>query len=67
MPCLLADRIWGWQRAYGQAIAVDNEGDVFVNGYGSTFMGVVEYKAHSQGCTKPNVEAEQGYVAGVRD
>jgi hypothetical protein len=30
----------------GEAIAVNNEGDVFVNGYGSgSFVGVIEYPA----------------------
>jgi hypothetical protein len=50
----------------GQAIAVDNEGDVFVNGYGAGgFMGVVEYPAGSSSCTKLHLRAERGYVGGV--
>jgi hypothetical protein len=50
----------------GEAIAVDNEGDVFVNGYGpGGFMGVVEYPAGSQSCTKLHLRAERGYIAGV--
>ena len=50
----------------GLAIAVNNEGDVFVNGYGpSGFMGVVEYPVGSQTCVKPHLRAERGYAAGV--
>jgi hypothetical protein len=50
----------------GVAIAVDNEGDVFVNGYGPNgFMGVVEFAAGSQTCTKPHLRAERGYAGGV--
>jgi hypothetical protein len=48
-----------------QAIAVDNEGDVFVNGYGQNFMGVVEWKAGSQTCFKPHLRAELGYAGGI--
>jgi hypothetical protein len=50
----------------GEAIAVDNEGDVFVNGYGpGSFMGVVEYPAGSQSCVKLHLRTERGYIAGV--
>ncbi|HYL26859.1 MAG TPA: hypothetical protein VEW74_03430 [Candidatus Nitrosotalea sp.] len=49
----------------GQAIAVDNEGDVFVNGLGKTFMGVVEYPAGSAKCVRPHLRTERGYPAGV--
>jgi|HubBroStandDraft_4_1064222.scaffolds.fasta_scaffold00047_31 hypothetical protein len=50
----------------GQAIAVDNEGDVFVNGYGpGGFMGVVEYPVGSQNCKKLHLRAELGYAGGV--
>jgi len=50
----------------GIAIAVDSEGDVFVNGYGpSGFMGVIEYPVGSQTCVKPHLRAERGYAAGV--
>ena len=49
-----------------EAIGVDNEGDVFVNGYGpDSFMGVIEYAAGSTTCTKPQLKAEQGYATGV--
>jgi hypothetical protein len=49
-----------------EAIAVDNEGDVFVNGYGSSgFMGVVEYPAGSGKCEKLHLRAEMGYIGGV--
>jgi hypothetical protein len=48
------------------AIAVDNEGDVFVNGYGpGNSMGVVEYPAGSQSCIRLHLRAERGYVAGI--
>jgi len=50
----------------GVAIAVDNEGDVFVDGYGrSGFVGVIEYPVGSQTCVKPHLRAARGYVAGV--
>jgi hypothetical protein len=49
-----------------EAIAVDNEGDVFVNGYGpGGFVGVVEYPVGSSSCTKLHLRSESGYVAGV--
>ena len=51
----------------GVAIAVDNESDVFVNGYGSNgFMGVVEFRAGSTTC-KPltRLRKERGYAGGV--
>jgi hypothetical protein len=49
----------------GEAVAVDNEGDVFVNGYGGSFTGVIEYKAGSHHCTEPNLKPEQAYAVGV--
>lgn len=50
----------------GIAIAVDNEGDVFVNGYGPNgFMGVAEYPAGSQKCIVPHLRKELGYAGGV--
>ena len=50
----------------GEAIAVDNESDVFVDGYGPNgFMGVVEYAAGSQNCTKLHLRPQHGYVGGV--
>jgi hypothetical protein len=50
----------------GEAIAVDNESDVFVDGYGPDgFMGVVEYAAGSQNCTKLHLRRQNGYVGGV--
>lgn len=49
-----------------QAIAVDNEGDVFINGYGPNgFMGVVEYPEGSASCEKLKLQPESGYVAGL--
>jgi hypothetical protein len=49
------------------AIAVDNEGDIFVNGYGPhNATGVVEYLAGSSKCTKlPLKEKEEGYRVGL--
>jgi len=55
----------------GQAIAVDNEGDIFVNGYGHTGgAGVVEIPSgpngpEPQNCTRLHLKAEPGYVAGL--
>ena len=51
----------------GAAVAIDNEGDVFVNGYGpNNFLGVVEYPAGSSGCTKvPIKRAEVEYATGL--
>jgi hypothetical protein len=49
-----------------EAIAVDDEGDVFVNGFGpGSSLGTVEYPAGSQSCSKLNLRAEQGYPAGI--
>lgn len=49
-----------------EAIAVDNEGDVFVDGYGpASFQGVMEYPAGSQNCIKLNLRKPLGYPAGV--
>lgn len=50
----------------GIAIAVDNESDVFVNGYGPDgFMGVVKYPAGSSMCKKLHLRKERGYAGGV--
>ncbi|HEY1867544.1 MAG TPA: hypothetical protein VGG70_04555, partial [Candidatus Cybelea sp.] len=50
----------------GEAIAVDNESDVFVNGYGpGQFEGVVEYPVGSTGCTKLPLKTEIGYATGL--
>jgi hypothetical protein len=51
----------------GFAVAVDNEGDVFVNGYGRrNFEGVVEYPAGSSKCSKlPLKVKEEGYPVGL--
>jgi hypothetical protein len=49
-----------------EAIAVNNEGDVFVDGYGpGSFQGVVEYPSGSTKCTVPHLRPSQGYIAGV--
>ncbi|MBV9234116.1 MAG: hypothetical protein JO030_08745, partial [Candidatus Eremiobacteraeota bacterium] len=48
------------------AIAANDEGDVFVNGYGpGSFMGVVEFRRGRHACTKLNLQPEEGYIAGV--
>ena len=49
----------------GEAIAVNNEGDVFVDGYGQQFQGVVEYPNGSTKCIVPHLRASRGYIAGV--
>jgi hypothetical protein len=51
----------------GVAIAADDEGDVFVNGYGAGgFMGVIEYPQGSQACKKLlRLRAERGYAGGI--
>ncbi len=50
------------------AIAVDNEGDIYVNGYGpGSFMGVVEYPfpPRSRICVALNLNPELGVAAGI--
>lgn len=48
-----------------EAIAVDNEGDVFVDGFGPAyFQGVIEYPV-GQNCMKPPLRKPLGYPAGV--
>lgn len=51
-----------------EAIAIDNEGDVFINGYEfGGAMGVVEIPVGSSGskCARLHLRPEHGYVAGV--
>ncbi len=49
-----------------EAIAVDNEGDVFVDGYGpGSFQGVVEYAKGSTKCAPLHLRPSQGYIGGV--
>lgn len=49
-----------------EAIAVNNERDVFVDGYGPQgFQGVIEYAAGSTNCTEPRLRATRGYIGGV--
>ncbi len=55
---------------FGEAIATDNEGDIFVNGYQQTFAGVVEIPNGPGGpqpgkCRRLDLRPENGYVAGV--
>ena len=49
----------------GDTIAADNEGNVYVNGYGNHFMGVIEYPKAAQPCRVVHLRAEQGYAGGV--
>jgi hypothetical protein len=55
----------------GQAIAVDNEGDIFINGYGrDNATGVFEIPNGPNGpqpnkCAALHLQAEPGYVAGL--
>jgi hypothetical protein len=57
----------------GEAIAVDNEGDIFVNGYGPApayVTGVVEIPngpsgPQPQNCVRLQLKREPGYVAGL--
>lgn len=55
----------------GEAVAVDNEGDIFVNGYGPAgFAGVVEIPngpsgPQPQNCMRLALKSELGYVAGL--
>jgi hypothetical protein len=48
-----------------EAIAVDNEGDVFVDGYGQSFLGVAEYPAGSSECRALHLRPTRGYISGV--
>ncbi|HEY7982444.1 MAG TPA: hypothetical protein VID19_13305 [Candidatus Eremiobacteraceae bacterium] len=51
----------------GEAIAVDNEGDVFINGYPHTGnAGVFEIRHGQSDCKQlNNLNTEPGYVAGI--
>jgi len=49
----------------GESIAVDKQGDVFVDGYGQNFAGVIEYKAGKTKCITPDLNPVEGYIAGV--
>jgi hypothetical protein len=56
--------------ASGAAIATDDEGDVFVNGYGTSTPGVFEIPngpsgPQSQHCKQLPLQPEQGYAAGI--
>jgi hypothetical protein len=49
-----------------EAIAVNNEGDLFVDGLGpNKFIGVVEYPARSTACKKLDLRAIEGYIGGI--
>jgi hypothetical protein len=49
----------------GESIAVNKQGDVFVDGYGNSFAGVIEYKAGKSNCTTPDLNPVEGYIGGV--
>lgn len=54
----------------GQAIAADNEGDLFINGYAKKFVGVVEIPGGPKGpqpqnCKKLALLPERGLIAGI--
>lgn len=49
----------------GESIAVNKQGDVFVDGYGNNFEGVIEYKAGKSNCTTPDLNPVEGYVGGI--
>ena len=49
----------------GESIAVNKQGDVFVDGYGSSFGGVIEYPAGKTACKTPDLNPVEGYIAGV--
>ncbi len=54
------------QMSDGLEIAVNNEGAVFVDGYGSgSFAGVVEFAPGSTKCTVLHLRTTRGYVGGV--
>ena len=51
---------------YGYAVAVDNESDVFVNGFSPNSSAVViEYPVGSTGCTQLPLRPEVGYPTGI--
>ncbi len=47
------------------SVAVDDQGDIFVNGYGSSFAGVIEFPTSSWTCTPLNLKPEQGILGGI--
>lgn len=50
----------------GVSIAVDDHGNVFVNGYGpGSFVGVVKYPYSDWQCTPLNLNPEQGSIGGI--
>ncbi|HEY1654266.1 MAG TPA: hypothetical protein VGF86_04045 [Candidatus Tumulicola sp.] len=56
--------------ADGQAIALDNEGDIFVNEYRGKFIGVVEIPNGAKGpqpqdCTELALKPESGYAVAI--
>jgi hypothetical protein len=47
------------------AVAVDNETNVYVDGYGPRFNGVVEFRKGSQTCRSLHLRSVRGYIGGV--
>ena len=49
-----------------QSIAVDNEGDVFLDGYGKgNPSGIVEFPAGTSACKRLNLRPWRGYIGGI--
>jgi hypothetical protein len=49
----------------GVAIATDDQSNVYVNGYGPSFMGVVEFPTSTWTCTPLNLKPENGVIGGI--
>ncbi len=47
------------------SVAVDDQSDVFVDGYGPSFAGVVEFPTSSWTCMPLDLKPEQGILGGI--
>lgn len=47
------------------AVAVDNEGNVYLDGYGPRLSGVFEFRGGSNPCRQVHLRAVRGYIGGV--
>ena len=47
------------------SIATDDQSDVFVNGYGPSYAGVVEFPTSSWTCIQLNLKPELGVIGGI--